>query len=113
MSVITLLGISTPTAPNIRLAVFDNDAPAQFASFNVGTNPLAASVPIRVMAVVDSANKLRVQTDSLLRLDPGTITTSGMKWDATGAALEGSNRTLVLTILRFLRRLSKLNRGAN
>jgi len=73
----------------------------------------AEAEPVRVVSEVVTSGDIRITLDVPMRLDPGTITHGGTFFDVNSLALSGDKLTLIQNIGRFLRRISKLNRGTN
>jgi hypothetical protein len=106
------LGFSVPSQPNSGIAVLDSDAtPEQTAVRAALVGYGAAGELVEVVSVVVNDNDVQVTFSVPPTLNPGTVTGSGGKFRVTSATV--SNFTLTQNISRFLRRLSKLNRGAN
>jgi hypothetical protein len=131
-------GMTIPSQPNTGIAVLDtNYAPQQTAlKLAVPTDSAAtvltdtaeqmaymdayagpiAGVPIRLVSLVANQNDIRATFTAPIDTTGAVITHSGhSKWDFTTPTVSNSTDqgVLIQPILRFLRRLSKLNRGSN
>jgi hypothetical protein len=129
----TFEGLTVPSQLNTGLAVFDTSpVPSQFSTTSVGGDVVTES-PAEQMAVVaagldagpplpanllsltmDASNNLVAVFDQPIIVD-ATQTHVGAKWDFATPTVSNSGTTGTLTqsLTRFLRRLSKLARGAN
>lgn len=131
----TFTGFTTPSQPNSGIAFFDtNGSPSQDTSFPAASDVVAespveqlsvlaaydslhvAQIPVRVKTIVDDGANLQVTIDMPVMLDPATETHSGYakwKYGTPTVSNTAADGTIITVITRFLRRLSKLNRGAN
>ena len=133
----TLTGLTTPSQPNFGLTVFDVDyAPEQFAGppadvggdFGLDPNlqgpvlsvhPVAggagAPLPIKLQASTGTAADLRAIFNVPLDVSGAAVTNLGAKLGTGTPTVSNTPNqgTLIQSITRFLRRISKLNRGTN
>jgi hypothetical protein len=134
MSDITLQGFTVPSQPNYGVAVVDTDnIPEQMSYSNTSGDPAieatptqeaievayainaVANGPMRLQAIQSNGGDLRAifsvpvgvagvtPTNSSAKLAVSTPTVSNLPYEGT----------FIQAITRFLRRISKLNRGAN
>lgn len=133
MADVSLAGFSVPSQPNSGLAVYDVDVPQQYLFnqtavevdgsatvterqgergdiFRRSPADLAA-VPANVVSAVVSPGLVTLTLDVPLVLGPGTITHGGSTVDVTSLAVSGFS--LLQSVKGIIRRISKLNKGAN
>jgi hypothetical protein len=130
MADVTLTGFSVPSQPNFGLAVWNVDGiPEQFTD---SADALATTFesPVEQAATVDTYQgpdaKMLVRVisevvapdgtttltlDAPAMLDAATITHGSALVDVTSLSVAGN--AIIQGVRRFLRRISKLNRGAN
>jgi len=138
MADISLYGYTAPSQPNTGFAVFDVDYSPQQTSEpgpNVGEpeglvtsaylneqfgdiNAFyrqaptdVAGVPVQVVSAVVSPGTVTLTLDTPLAASPGPITHGGSTVDVTSLAVSGFS--LIQSVKGVIRRISKLNRGAN
>jgi hypothetical protein len=132
MADVTLQGYSVPSQPNFGFAIWDTDQlPGQFADVPaagdvvteatpeqtavVATSPAPAVYPMRLNAILSNGVDLRAIFSSPVGVAGVTPTNSSAKL-AVGTPTVSNQTfqgTFIQGITRFLRRISKLNRGAN